>query len=211
MTKVKVCGITRKEDLHAAVEEGVDALGFVVGVPASPRNLDVSTAKQLISMVPIFVTSVLVTLSKSQQSLAELCKSLQPDAVQFHGETTVSEATLRDATLNADLIRAISVDYFSYQNQSETIAGYDAVLGDSAFGNKEGGTGRVHDWTLSRRIREELKVPFILAGGLNPDNVATAIFAVEPYAVDVSTGVESSPGRKDRAKMSRFIRNAKEA
>lgn len=210
MTKVKVCGITCVEDLLAAVEEGTDALGFVVGVPTSPRNLDLLTAQKLFSKVPIFVTSVLVTVWKSQEFLAQLCKSLQPNAVQIHGKATVPPATLEETTLNAGLIRAVNVNHYNEQDGKETMAGYDAVLGDSGFGNKEGGTGRVHDWILSKRIREELKVPFILAGGLTSDNVAAAISTVKPYAVDVSTGVESSPGRKDRVKMSLFMKNAKE-
>jgi len=211
MTKVKVCGITCADDLQSAVEEGVDALGFVVGVPTSPRNLEVPAARKLIRMVPIFVTSVLVTVWKSQEALMQLCEALQPDAVQIHGETSISEATLREVIMDADLIRAINVDSFNLQNQGEKISRYDAILGDSASGNKTGGTGSIHDWTKSRRIREELRLPFILAGGLTPANVSAAISIVEPYAVDVSTGVESTPGRKDRVKMSLFIKNAKEA
>jgi len=211
MTKVKVCGITCPEDLLAAVEEGFDALGFVVGVPASPRNLDVLTAQKLFSKVPVFVTSVLVTVWKSQEFLAQLCKSLQPDAIQIHGKSSLPRTILGDTTMNADLIRAVDVNNYNVLGGEEAITGYDAVLGDSGFGDKEGGTGRVHNWAMSRRIRDELKIPFILAGGLTPDNVAAAIFTVKPYAVDVSTGVESSPGRKDRAKMSLFVRNAKKA
>ncbi len=210
MTKVKVCGITCPEDLFAAVEEGCDALGFVVGVPASPRNLDVLTAKKLISRVPVFMTSVLVTVWRSQQFLAQLCESLQPDAVQIHGKSFLPRTMLGEVVANVDLIRAVNVSSYVLERE-EAITGYDAVLGDSESQEKYGGTGRVHDWTMSRRIRDKLKVPFILAGGLTPENVTVAISTVKPYAVDVSTGVESSPGRKDRTKMSRFVRNAKGA
>ncbi|MEM2922147.1 MAG: phosphoribosylanthranilate isomerase, partial [Candidatus Bathyarchaeia archaeon] len=104
------------------------------------------------------------------------------------------------------LIRAISVDDYG-RIEFDDVQGFDAILVDS--GNGHGGTGRVHDWNISRRIYERCRLPFILAGGLNPNNVVDAIRAVRPYAVDVSTGVESFPGKKDRVMIASFVRNAK--
>lgn len=210
--KVKICGITRDDDLQTAVTLGANALGFVVGVPASPRNLSVEQAARLIDRVPLFVTSVLVLVPQSVDAVVRTWEALQPDAVQLHGDSLNDLARLRRALPRVSVIRAITATSLHLPEGAAAAAkGVDAVLLDSSAPGKAGGTGVVHDWTVSKRVKQIIHpTPLILAGGLTPDNVGAAIHAVQPYAVDVSTGVEARPGRKDLAKLSAFIRSVKE-
>ena len=209
--RVKICGITRKEDLDAATAAGADAVGFVVGAAASPRNLSLEKAEKMFRQVPPFMKSVLVTVPKSPAELAEACKKLNPDAVQIHGANLRSVALFREKLSATPLIGAVnanSPDALEAAQAASKIL--DAVLLDSLADGQYGGTGIVHDWTLSKRIRSAVHpAQLILAGGLNPENVAEAVRVVLPYAVDVSSGVELQPGLKDNQKMINFIKNAK--
>jgi len=209
--RVKICGITRKEDLDAAAAAGADAIGFVVGAAASPRNLSLEKAEKLFRQVPPFVKSVLVTIPTSPDELSEACKKLNPDAVQIHGANPRNAALFREKLSATPLIRAVnanSADVFEAAQVASKI--FDAVLLDSLAEGQYGGTGIVHDWTLSKRIRHIIHpTPMILAGGLNPENVAEAVRVVQPYAVDVSSGVELQSGRKDHQKIISFIKNAR--
>lgn len=208
--KVKICGITRKEDLDAAAAAGADAVGFVVGVASSPRNLSLVEAERLIRQVPPFVKSVLVTVPKSLDEL-EVYEKLNPDAFQVHCENMHIAASVRLKLPNTTLIGAVnahSTDAVSTAVKMAQLA--DAVLVDSFINGKFGGTGVTHNWELSRQIKQAIHPkPLILAGGLNPENVADAVAIVEPYAVDVSSGIEKQPGIKDHKKMVKFIKNAK--
>ena len=207
--KVKICGITRDGDLQTAVALGADALGFVVGVPSSPRNLSLKQAEKLINLVPLFVTSVLVMVPQSVDALLQTCVHLRPDAVQLHGAALMDPVRLRTTLPNVSLIRALTVN--SVPLPEGASKGFDAVLLDSFAQGMSGGTGLVHDWNLSQRVKRTIHpTPLILAGGLTPENVQEAINTVQPYAVDVSTGVELHPGIKDPAKVLAFIRNVKE-
>ena len=210
--KVKICGITRQEDLQTAVALGVDALGFVVGVPTSPRNLSQKQAEKLINQVPLFVTSVLVMVPKSLDAILQTCKCLRPNAVQLHGNIQIDTIKLRTTLSNVSLIRAIDTRSVTLtEGASNATKAFDAVLLDSFAKGMSGGTGLVHDWNLSKRVKRTIHpTPLILAGGLTPENVQEAIHTVQPYAVDVSTGVESHPGIKDPTKILTFIRNVKE-
>jgi len=208
---VKICGITQKEDLDAATVAGADAVGFVVSVAASPRNLSLEKAEKLFSRVPPFVKSVLVTIPTSPDELAEACKKLNPDAVQIHGANLHSAALFHEKLPATPLIGAVnanSPDALEAARAASKI--FDAVLLDSLADGQYGGTGIVHDWTLSKRIRNAVHpARVILAGGLRPENVAEAVRIVQPYAVDASSGVELQPGRKDNQKMINFVKNAK--
>jgi phosphoribosylanthranilate isomerase len=209
--RVKICGITRKEDLDAAAAAGADAVGFVVGATASPRNLSLEKAEKLFRQVPPFVKSVLVTIPTSPAELAETCKKLNPDVVQIHGANPRNAVLFREKLSTTPLIRAVnanSADAFETAQAASKI--FAAVLLDSLADGQYGGTGVVHDWTLSKCIRHAVHpTPLILAGGLNPENVAEAVRVVQPYAVDVSSGVELLPGLKDNQKIISFIKNAK--
>ena len=209
--RVKVCGITREEDLKMVCNMDVDAVGFIVNVPTSPRNLTLEKAKELIRQVPVFVKSVVVTVPKNIDDVVTVYEVLRPDIIQISGELKHSQ-TLREKMMDVCLIKAVSVK--SEESFNEAINEskfFDAILLDSYTPGKCGGTGLTHNWKISKQIRDAIHPkPIILAGGLNPENVKEAIQTVKPYAVDVSTGVESSPGIKDPAKVEAFIKNAKE-
>lgn len=209
--RVKICGITQKEDLDAAVAAGADAVGFVVGATASPRNISLEKAKKLFKQVPPFVKSVLVTIPTNMDELAETCRKLNPDAIQLHGENLFNANLIREKLPHTPLIRAVNANSpDALEAALATSKIFDAVLLDSLTEGQYGGTGIVHDWELSKLIKRVINpTPLILAGGLNPENVAEAVRIVQPYAVDVSSGVELQQGRKDNQKMVSFIKNAK--
>jgi phosphoribosylanthranilate isomerase len=209
--RVKICGITRREDLEAAAAAGTDAVGFVVGVASSPRTLSLTEAETLMRQVPPFVKSVLVAVPSTLEELVETCEKLNPDAVQVHGEKLQDLGAVRDKLPNALLIGAVKANPADMvDNAAETAKAFDAVILDSFVQGIHGGTGVIHDWKVSKRIKRVIyPKPLILAGGLNPENVAEAVGTVEPYAVDVSSGVERQPGVKDKFKMIEFVNNAK--
>lgn len=213
--KVKVCGITREEDLSAVVDAGADAVGFVVGVASSPRNLTLERAKELMELTPVFVDNVAVTVPNNVSALIKIYGELRPDAIQIHGEKPPEASILHERLPSVRLIRAVGVgpDLEALIKAAlEASRSFDAVLLDSLVPGSHGGTGLVHDWRLSKRIKEAIHPkPLILAGGLRPENVKEAVEVVQPYAVDVSSGVELRPGVKDPEKVFEFIKNAKEA
>ncbi len=209
---MKICGITRKEDLAVAVDAGADALGFVIGVPSSPRNLPLERAEKLMRHIPIFIESVIVTPAEDISSLSKIYEELRPNAIQIHKKGSVDFTSIREKIHNVHLIKTVHVKTASAVNEAVKASGYfDAILLDTFTQGKLGGTGTVHNWELSRCIRQRIKPkPLILAGGLRPENIQDAIRFVQPYAVDVSSGVELSPGIKDSDKILQFIKNAKE-
>jgi len=209
---VKICGLTREEDLAVAVDAGADAVGFLVGVPSSPRNLTLESAETLLGQVPIFVDSVVVTAPKSIEWLVEVCERLKPSAIQIHGKEQLDSSEIHEKIRGTRLIKTVYVtDDALNEWVIEDLKTFDAVLLDSFSKGQYGGTGKVHDWVLSRQIKEAVApAPVILAGGLKPENVKEAILAIEPYAVDVASGVEASPGVKDHGKVQAFVENAKQ-
>jgi phosphoribosylanthranilate isomerase len=210
--KVKICGITRKEDLDAAATAGADAVGFVVGTAASPRNISIEKAEELFRQVPPFVKSVLVTVPTSFDELAETYEKLNPDVIQVHGKNLPAAVYVRLKFPKTPLIGAVNANSpNALETASRVSEMFDAVLLDSFVSGKYGGTGIVHDWELSKRVKQVIRPkPLILAGGLSPENVAEAVRTVQPYAVDVSSGVELQPGIKDHQKIVDFVKNAKD-
>ena len=209
---MKICGLTREEDLDAAVAAGADAVGFLVGVPSSPRNLTIERAKALLRRVPVFVDSVVVTAPKSIEGIAKICEMLKPSAIQLHGKKDFVASEVREKIRDTRLIKT---DYVTQDALKETAVEelklFDAVLLDSFIKGQYGGTGRVHDWNLSKQIKKTVApLPLILAGGLKPENVKEAVQTVQPYAVDVASGVELRPAIKDHEKVQAFVQNAKE-
>jgi len=209
--KVKICGITQKEDLDAAAAAGADAVGFVVGTAASPRNLSLEKAEKLFRQVPPFIKSVLVTVPTNLNELAETYEKLNPDVIQIHGKNLPAAVYVRLKFPKTPLIGAVNANSpNALETASRVSEMFDAVLLDSFVSERYGGTGIVHDWELSKRVKQVIHPkPLILAGGLNPENVAEAVRVVQPYAVDVSSGVELQPGIKDNQKMIDFVKNAK--
>jgi phosphoribosylanthranilate isomerase len=210
--RVKICGVTRPEDLAVAVAAGADAVGFLVGVPSSPRNLSLKRAEKLLGHVPIFVDSVVVTAPQNIERLIEICESLKPTTIQIHGKKQLEAPEIRERIGDIHLIKTIYVNPAALgETTIKDSKIFDAILLDSFTRGQYGGTGRIHDWKLSRKIREAIDPkPVILAGGLKPENVKEAIITVQPYAVDVASGVELRPGIKDPKKVRAFVENAKE-
>nr|MDO8079554.1 phosphoribosylanthranilate isomerase [Candidatus Freyarchaeota archaeon] len=208
--RVKICGITSTKDLLIAVDAGADAVGFVVDVFQSPRNLTINEAKEIIKSTPIFVETVVVTVPKDLNHLEKIQKELNPSSIQLHG-LNQKYKEIRKSLPNTHLIGAIQAEsHQAIYTAAEAADVLDAVLLDSHVPGKYGGTGKTHDWEISKRVREAIyPKPLILAGGLKPENVEEAIQRVKPYAVDVSSGVESQPGVKNPEKVFEFIKNAK--
>jgi len=208
--KVKICGITREEDLESACKLGADMVGFIVGFTLSPRSISLERAKQLFNLVPVGVRSVLVIVPKSIEEILEAYSHLKPDIIQVHGGF-LDLRSLKRRLPETKIVRAMLViGVESIKRAIDEAAYFDGVLVDSHVAGKLGGTGVTHDWSISKLVRDAIyPKPLVLAGGLNPSNVAEAIKVVKPYAVDVSTSVELSPGVKDHAKIEAFIKEAK--
>ena len=211
--RVKICGLTRPRDVEVAVDQGADAVGFVVGTPISRRNLRLEKAKQLIKRVPVFTSSVAVTSASDLKSVQKIVKMLHADALQVHSCNLRIIDDIRKTNPGLSIILAIPIRNPESIVQAETTVKFsDAILAETPNQFGIGGTGITHDWALTRRLRTRIQPhPLILAGGLTPGNVRSAIEMVRPYGVDVSSGVENKPGAKDHRKMKEFIENAKEA
>ncbi|CCQ36227.1 N-(5'-phosphoribosyl)anthranilate isomerase [Natronomonas moolapensis 8.8.11] len=204
MTRVKICGVTTREDLGAVVEAGADAIGVTVDVPVeTPRAIDAERAADIVSATPPFVTTVLVTMPDPPASAAGVAERVGADVVQLHGDLPPEGVASLSADLESDVVVAVSPDDAP---RYDTVA--DALLVDSLDESGAGGTGATHDWERTRELVSELASPVVLAGGLTPENVAKAVETVDPFAVDVASGVEGQPGRKDPAALEAFVRRA---
>ncbi len=202
-TRVKICGITRTEDALAAVSAGADALGFVFYGP-SPRCVEIGQAAAIVAALPPFVSAVGLFVDAPADAVQGVLERVPLSLLQFHG----SEPPAFCAGFGRPYIKALrmapEVDIGPQARLYGTAAG---LLLDAYDPVRPGGTGSRFDWM---RIPADLGRPVVLAGGLTPDNVALAVAQVRPYAVDVSGGVESAPGIKDRERMTLFCRRARE-
>lgn len=208
MSRVKICGQTREADVAASVAAGVDAIGVIVDVPVeTPRAVDRRTAASLLEAAPPFVTGVLVTMPESAEEALSLQAELSPDALQIHAGLGIAELERVVDLADVPVLVGAGVDEpDSVRNLAQV---GDALVLDSRGESGAGGTGRVHDWEQAKAIRDALDVPVILAGGLTPENVGAGIEAVDPFAVDVATGVESKGGVKDHEAVNQFVAAAK--
>ena len=204
--RVKICGMTRREDVRMASDAGADALGFISGFPKSPRNLTLERVNELVKEVPPFVDTVLVTTSENVVNEGRLLREIHPSFVQLYNEDS-SKPAIREMS-GAKIIKPYLVGNTS---QPPDLEGFDALLSDTFVDGRFGGTGKVSDWGACRKLRDAVEpLPFILSGGLSANNVREGISIVQPYAVDVSSGVEASPGVKDSSKIRAFLRAARE-
>ena len=212
MVYVKICGITRHEDLKVAIDAGTDLIGFIIGVTSSQRNLDLDKAKELISKVPNDASSVAVTVFKTKEELIKIYDEAEADYLQIHGNFQSILESLPETLSKGRVIGAVNGRNPNAAELAVKVSNtFHTILLDSTTSDGLGGTGTTHDWTLSRRIRDTIYPNnLILAGGLTPDNVEDAIEKVRPYGVDVSTGVEMEPGIKDHKKIFDFITRVKE-
>lgn len=213
--RVKLCGIRQEKDLAAVVAADADAAGFLVGqLHASDDFILPSTAARLASQLPPYIAPVLVTHLRRAADIASLVAKTGIRTVQLHGGVTFDEVrALRDSLpLNSKVILAVHVVDATLDPQPEEFYPLvDAILLDSrdrATG-QVGGTGRVHDWHVSADLVGRCPRPVILAGGLNPGNVAQAIRAVRPFAVDANSGLKGEDGARDPEKCRAFVALAK--
>ena len=201
-TRVKICGITRPEDGIKAAQYGADAIGLVF-YPQSPRCVDLEQARQICAALPPFVAVVGLFVNASQQQIRSVLDRLPVDLIQFHGDEPPGDC----GAYGRRYVKAIKVgagcDITGMMARYPDAAGF---LLDADHPDLPGGTGQVFQWD---QIPGELPKPIILAGGLNPHNVAAAVRQVRPYAVDVSSGVEATQGVKDPARMAAFIQGVR--
>lgn len=197
-TRVKFCGMTRIPDVRRAIDLGVDALGFVF-VKASPRGLTIKQAQELVEGIPPFVMTVGLFRDAETDDIRNVLNNVSMDLLQFHG----NEDRQFCEQFNMPYLKAVPMS--STNSVVEFCSRYPSAAGfvlDSHATNTMGGSGERFTWS---RVPPELDKPVILAGGLTPDNVAEAVRAVRPYAVDVSSGIEVGKGIKDVDKMKRFV------
>ena len=207
MVRSKICGVTTEADLQAVADAGADAVGIITEVSVeTPREVPPERAADLVAAAPPFLSTVLVSMPDTATRAVELAGAVAPDAVQLHGDFDGEEIRYVRREARANVIVALDAD------DADRVRGYDgvadAILLDSTSESGAGGTGETHDWHAARALVDNLSTPVVLAGGLTPDNVADAVRTVEPYAVDVSSGVERSGGKKDHEAVASFVRNA---
>lgn len=196
--RIKICGITRLEDALLAVSLGADAIGFVFW-PGSPRRLATRDAAAISRALPAFATRVGVFVDQSPSEVREVVEAAGLDAVQLHGDELVADYR----GVAARLIKTVSPAADEEARRAANLPADVTVLVDACDREKRGGTGRVADWRQGAALAEVR--PIILAGGLTAANVAEAVAAVRPWAVDVSSGVEAAPGVKDAVKLRQFF------
>jgi phosphoribosylanthranilate isomerase len=197
-TKIKICGTTNLNDALLAVELGADALGFVF-YPKSPRYINVGDAANICNALPPFVTKVGVFVDELEYEIEKALNECLLNVLQFHGDEPPGFCQ----KFAAKSIKAIRV---RDEDSLRVAAEYDvdALLLDTYTDESRGGTGKTFDWSLAVKAKE-IGPPIILSGGLTTANVQEAIRRVRPYAVDVASGVEREPGKKDPEKLRRFI------
>ena len=191
--RVKICGITNAADAEICVESGVDALGFIF-YKKSPRYIEPSRAKEIISSLPPFVTPVGVFVNEARDIIDDISRLTGIRALQFSGDESPAEC-------NGYSLSTIKAFRFSTVEEVSKIDRYTTslIMIDGAKDGEYGGTGNLVDFSIAAKISEHH--PLMLAGGLRPDNVIEAVKIVKPYAIDVNSGVEMEPGRKDSKKI----------
>jgi phosphoribosylanthranilate isomerase len=201
MIRIKICGVTNGDDAQAAVEAGADALGFIF-YPPSPRNVTPERVAAITADLPPFVVCVGVFVNETVERIRQVTRLAGLHAAQLHGEETPTFCE----ELGGTVIKAFRLKDASWRDDAARYRVRAALL-DTYVEGQRGGTGRTFDWSLA--CSEQHRV--ILSGGLNPDNVRTAIDQARPYGVDVGSGVEKSPGVKDHARIKGFVKAARHA
>lgn len=203
MIKVKICGITNLDDALAAVASGADALGFVF-YRVSPRYVEPDTVRDIVRELPPFITTVGVFVDEAVAEVSRITQHAAIDMVQLHGHESPEICRI----INKKVIKAIQIKDLTDLDSLEPYQ-VSAFLLDAFTPEYFGGTGQVFNWDIALAAKQFGRV--ILAGGLTPDNIQKAVSFVQPYAVDVSSGVEKEKGKKDHIKLKLFIKNAKGA
>jgi len=197
-TKIKICGFTHPEAARVAAYAGADAIGLVFYEP-SPRNVSIEAAREIVNALPPFVNRVGLFVNANPSQIDEVLCEVPLDTLQFHGDESPADC----AQYHLPFYKAVRVTETSNLHQiANDYSQANALLLDAYNAKTYGGTGESFDWSLAK---VDIDLPFILAGGLTPDNVVMAIEQVKPYAVDTSSGVESAKGVKDVDKIRDFI------
>jgi phosphoribosylanthranilate isomerase len=201
-TRIKICGLTREEDVEAAVAAGADAVGFVF-YPRSKRVLTPQRAAQLRRMLPAFVDAVALFVNAADDEVKAVLDQVQPDLLQFHGDES-PEACERHGRRYLRAFRVGAPGLETSEALLKSCAGYGSAAGWLFDSHSEGygGSGRAFDWSL---LGSASARPLVLSGGLHAGNVAAAIAAVRPFAIDVSSGVEAAPGIKSAEKIAQLV------
>ena len=209
---IKICGLTTEAALDAALDAGADMVGFVF-FPPSPRNISYPTAQALSARVKGRALKVSLTVNATDDEFAALIAALQPDLLQLHGHESPERVSEIKAKFGIPVMKAIGV---SSADDLAAVARYEPVVDRILFDAKPpkdstrpGGNGLAFDWELIAHVK--VSKPWMLSGGLTPENVAEALRATHAQGLDVSSGVESSPGVKDLAKIAAFLSNARAA
>jgi phosphoribosylanthranilate isomerase len=207
-TRIKICGLTRHEDVQAAVAAGADALGFVF-YSRSPRYIQPEAAARLMAKIPPFVSTVGLFVNAGVAEVQEVVVQTSISLLQFHGDETPALCAAIASAVNRPYIRAIRVkpdtdpaDLLEYESEYRAASTLFAGLLLDTYVDSYGGSGKVFDWSL---IPENIAPRVVLSGGLSAQNATDAVQCVRPYAVDVSSGVEHDKGIKDAAKIRAFI------
>ncbi|MEK6302554.1 MAG: phosphoribosylanthranilate isomerase [Acidobacteriota bacterium] len=196
--RVKICGIRSLEEAEAAVDAGADALGFNFW-PRSPRHISPEAADKIIAVLPPFVASVGVFVNEARQTIETIASDLRLDAVQLHGDESPEFCA---SIKTVKTIKALRVSE-GFEAQSVKSYRVSMILLDAGLAGSYGGTGTTLNWRTAAECAK--LAPIILAGGLTAENVAEAITTVRPAAIDVCSGVEAEPGRKDLNKLRSFM------
>lgn len=205
-TRIKICGLRQVEDIQATVHAGADAIGLVF-YPPSPRAVTAEQAKKLSQYIPPYVHIVGLFVNAQLNEIQEILKQVPLDILQFHGDESPEQCQFIAQTVGRRWYKALQVkddmeiEHLLKQIYAYQQAGASAILLDAYHPDLKGGTGHTFDWEKFPKS----DLPLILAGGLTPENVADAIRLTQPYAVDVSGGVEQSKGIKDSKKIHQFI------
>lgn len=198
MTRIKICGLTNEEDAIFCAQAGADAIGFIL-YEKSPRFVEPHQVKSILAKLPPFVTPVLVFVDPEKNMVAQALEAAPHALLQFHGNEPESFC----CSFGRPYIKSFSINeernLLEYKNSYESAC---ALLLDTQVPGKKGGTGVVLPW---ERLPKSWSKPLILAGGLNPSNVQEAVAMLKPWAVDVASGVEATPGKKDFTKIRAFI------
>lgn len=225
MTRVKICGLMSDRDVDLAVRAGADALGFVVEYPVPvPWNLGRERAAELVASAPPFVSTTAV-VGGTPDAILAIATAARPNFLQLHGDETLEEIDLICSTLRPKgikVLKALRIDVdsgeavFPVKDPVEAAAALartsiSGLVVDSKTASRPAGTGVPLNWGVAAKIAAALRLPLILAGGLNPENVAQSITQIRPYAVDVISGVERETGVKDERLAREFVRAAKQA
>ena len=209
--RIKICCIASIEEAWIAIDAGANAIGLVSAMPSGPGPIAEDLIAEIAAIVPPGVSSFLLTCLQDAPSIIDQQRRLRVNTIQICDRlTTGSYQQIREALPGISLVQVIHVTDPESVDEAIAVAPHvDAILldsGNQSLAIKElGGTGRTHNWTLSRKIREAIEVPLFLAGGLNPGNVADAIREVQPFGIDVCSGLRTE-GALDPQKLSDFIR-----